>query len=298
MLDLLHIDKLRRGADGNNKDSPYYANYDESKANPYPYPDPLLLKNGKKVTSAKTWWNQRRPEIVEDFDREIYGRVPKNVPKVKWEVKNTTEGKNGDVDIVTKQLVGHVDNSSYPQVTVDIQTTLTVPKNAPGPVPVMILFGGGAGMPEAAVPRRWLRRQIQRRRMARVGAALELVDAAARRAGPAVDRKDPPRSSSFSPRAGATPTSHTGSVQADNGAGLMPGDHRPGQQGPAAQGRRLGRAAGVGLGRQPGAGLSRDGQGRERERGRPGGAFALGQGDDRGDGLRSAVRDRLRQLIG
>ncbi len=104
------------------------------------------------MTSAKTWWNQRRPEIVEDFDREIYGRVPKNVPKVKWEVKNTTEGKNGDVDIVTKQLVGHVDNSSYPQVTVDIQTTLTLPKNAPGPVPVMILFGGGAGMPGGCGP--------------------------------------------------------------------------------------------------------------------------------------------------
>ncbi len=71
MMDQLHIDKLRRGADGNNKEAPNYANYDESKANPYPkYPDPLLLKNGKKVTSAKMWWEQRRPEIVEDFDRE------------------------------------------------------------------------------------------------------------------------------------------------------------------------------------------------------------------------------------
>ena len=144
MLDQLHIDKLRRGADGNNKESPYYANYDESKANPYPnYPDPLTLKNGKKVTSAKMWWNQRRPEIVEDFDREVYGRVPKNVPKVKWEVMSTTDGKNGEVDIVTKQLVGHVDNSSYPAVTVDIQATLVTPANVKGQVPVMILFGGG-----------------------------------------------------------------------------------------------------------------------------------------------------------
>jgi hypothetical protein len=104
MMDLLHIDKLRRGADGNNKEAPNYANYDESKANPYPnYPDPLVMKNGKKVTSAKMWTNQRRPEIVEDFDREIYGRVPKVLPKVAWSVKSTTEGKNGDVDIVTKQ---------------------------------------------------------------------------------------------------------------------------------------------------------------------------------------------------
>ena len=144
MMEQLHIDQLRQGANGSNKQAPNYANYDESKANPYPdYPDPLTLKNGKKVTSAKMWWNQRRPEIVEDFDREIYGRVPKNVPKVKWEVMSSTEGKNGDVEVVTRQLVGHVDNSSYPEVTVDIQATLTLPANAAGKVPVMILFGPG-----------------------------------------------------------------------------------------------------------------------------------------------------------
>ena len=66
------------------------------------------MKNGKKVTKASDWWSKRRPEIVEDFDREVYGRVPKVTPKVKWEVANTTTGKNGDVDIVTKQLVGVV----------------------------------------------------------------------------------------------------------------------------------------------------------------------------------------------
>jgi hypothetical protein len=77
-------------------------------------PDPLVLKNGKRVTSAKVWWTKRRPEIVEDFDREIYGRVPKPTPKVTWEVVSTTQEKNGDVPVVTKKLVGHVDNSAYP----------------------------------------------------------------------------------------------------------------------------------------------------------------------------------------
>jgi hypothetical protein len=87
LMDLLHITSLRRGADGRNPDAPNAANYDESKANPYPHlPDPLILKNGRKVTRAAIWWNQRRPEIVEDFDREIYGRVPKVTPNVKWEV--------------------------------------------------------------------------------------------------------------------------------------------------------------------------------------------------------------------
>ncbi|MBZ5624603.1 MAG: acetylxylan esterase [Acidobacteriia bacterium] len=161
LMDLLHITEVRRGRDGNNKESPYYANYDESKANPYPnLPDPLVLKNGKKVTKAADWWSKRRPEIVEDFDREVYGRVPKVTPKVTWEVTSTTNGTNGDVPIITKQLVGTVDNSSYPMIAVKIQLTLTTPANATGPVPVIMQFGfafggrgpGAPGAPAAAPP--------------------------------------------------------------------------------------------------------------------------------------------------
>ena len=145
LMDLLHITSLRPGADQRNPQGPNGVNYDESKANPYPnLPDPLVLNNGKNVKTAKAWWQQRRPEIVEFFDREIYGRAPKNPPKVKWEVTATTNGTSGDVPVVTKQLVGHVDNSAYPQLSVNIQLTLTTPANATGPVPVMLLIGGGA----------------------------------------------------------------------------------------------------------------------------------------------------------
>lgn len=101
MLDLLHIASLRQGANGSNPQAPNYANYDESRANPYPnLPDPLLLNNGKKVTTAKMWRDQRRPEIVELFDREIYGRVPKLTPKVNWEVTRTTNETNGVVPAI------------------------------------------------------------------------------------------------------------------------------------------------------------------------------------------------------
>jgi hypothetical protein len=56
MMQLLKITSLRPGADGRNTEAPNAANYDEAKANPYPkLPDPLVLNNGKKVTSAKTW---------------------------------------------------------------------------------------------------------------------------------------------------------------------------------------------------------------------------------------------------
>lgn len=140
-LNLLHITALRRGPDGDPK-SPHAANLDESKATTYTIlPDPLVLKNGKKVTSAKIWWKKRRPEIVEDFDAEVYGRIPSNVPQVHWEVAGITNEKNDDIPVITKKVVGHVDNSSYPLITVDIQLSLTTPAHAAGPVPVIMEFG-------------------------------------------------------------------------------------------------------------------------------------------------------------
>ena len=142
LMDLLHITRLRPGADGRNPEAPNAANYDETKANPYPnLPNALILKNGKPVTSAKMWWNQRRAEIVEDFDREVYGRLPKVTPRVKWEVISAKNETNGDFPVITKKLVGHVDNSSYTPVKVDIDLTLTTPANATKPVPVIMEFG-------------------------------------------------------------------------------------------------------------------------------------------------------------
>jgi hypothetical protein len=129
------------------------ATYNEADANPYPtLPDPLTLKNGRKVTSASVWWKQRRPEILEDFQREIYGRTPKNVPKVSWKVVNTLNETEGDVPVVTRQLLGIVDNAAYPSISVIIQATLTTPAKASGPVPVIIQFGGGVfPLPEGTV---------------------------------------------------------------------------------------------------------------------------------------------------
>lgn len=140
MLDLLHINALRRGPDGDPK-SPNAANFDEAKvATNVKLPDPLVLKDGQRVTTAAMWWDRRRPEIVEDFDREVYGRVPPNVPHVKWEVASVKNEETGGVAVITKTLLGHVDNSSYPLITVDIQLALSTPAKASGPVPVMMEF--------------------------------------------------------------------------------------------------------------------------------------------------------------
>lgn len=142
MLDLLSIKTLRQGANGSNPQAPNAANYDEAKANPFPkLPEALTLKNGQKVKTATDWWHKRRPEIVEDFDREVYGKMPKNTPSVKWEVISVLDTMNGTVPVKTKQLIGHVDNSAYPDIKVDIQLSLTTPANATSGVPVIMEFG-------------------------------------------------------------------------------------------------------------------------------------------------------------
>lgn len=141
LMKLLQIDSLRPGPSGY-PNAPDAANSDESKDNPCPeLPDPLRLDNGQKVTTGDIWWKLRRLEIQECFDREIYGRVPKNVPKVKWEIISTTEDTTAQIPAMTKKLLGHVDNSSYPLLRVDIDLALTVPANAQGPVPIMMEFG-------------------------------------------------------------------------------------------------------------------------------------------------------------
>jgi hypothetical protein len=121
-----------------------WTSYDESKANLYPLPDPLILKNGQPVKDAATWWNQRRPEILEDFRTEIYGRIPENTPKVTWEVTDTNTNAAGGTAI-RKTVVGHIDNSRYPAAAPSIHITMFRPSNATGPVPMILVVVAGPG---------------------------------------------------------------------------------------------------------------------------------------------------------
>ena len=138
-MEKLGIKGLRRGPDPNNQTT-----FNEASANPYAstMPEVLTLRNGAKVTRAEQW-PSRRKEIVEDFEREVYGRIPRQVPKVTWEVVSATPGENSGVPTITKKLIGHVDNRSFLAVKVDIRGPVsTVPANSTTWVPIMVEFGG------------------------------------------------------------------------------------------------------------------------------------------------------------
>ena len=137
----LGITKLRSGPSGD-PNNPNAANTDESKANPYPnLPELMTLKDGTKVTTRDQWWKQRRPEIVEDFEREVLGRIPEGVPSVTWKVVKTIEKKLGETEVIEKRLVGRADNSRCPEIEVNIMMSIIAPKVTKGPVPALMQFG-------------------------------------------------------------------------------------------------------------------------------------------------------------
>jgi hypothetical protein len=210
MMEQLGITALRPGPSGN-ETAPNAANYDESKANPFPnLPDVMTLKNGTKVTSAEMWWTQRRPEIVEDFDREVLGRVPANAPRVTWTVNRTESFVVGGRPAVGRELIGRVDNSSHPAIEVNIAMTVVTPVNATRPVPVMMMFGGQSGMPPApGTP-----------------APAGRGGFGAGRGGPGgapAQPADPPAREQLIAAGWGYATINPGSIQADNGAGLTRG---------------------------------------------------------------------------
>ncbi len=138
MMELLHIKSLRPGFSGN-ANGPNPANYDEAKAGPFSkVPNPLILNNGKPVTTPTIWWNVRRPQIVAAFNEDVLGKAPAALPPVHWEVISVTHEMNGKVPIITKKLVGRVDNSGCPAIKVEIQLTLSTPADAKKPVPVIM----------------------------------------------------------------------------------------------------------------------------------------------------------------
>jgi hypothetical protein len=196
MMKQLGIRALRPGPSGN-ESAPNHANYDEATANPYPkLPEVLTLKNGNKVKSANDWWKHRRPEIVEDFEREVLGRIPANVPRVNWTVSSTDTESVGPHKAIKKQLLGRVDNSSYPAINVEIQMHLYTPAEAKGPVPVMIIFRGLGPRPGAP---------------------------ANRPAPPSPVSPDPPATEQLLAAGWGYAFLSPASIQADNGAGLTKG---------------------------------------------------------------------------
>jgi hypothetical protein len=142
MLSQLGLKEVRPGRDPNSDDPDRAPNYNEYKANPYLYyPDPLTTFSGEKVKDAAMWRDVRRPELVRVFEDEIYGRVPENVPAIRWEVVKEEKVDMEGIPCIRQDLAGVADNSACPSIEVRIQAQLTWPEAAKRPIPVIMEFG-------------------------------------------------------------------------------------------------------------------------------------------------------------
>ncbi|NGZ44119.1 acetylxylan esterase [Cytophagaceae bacterium 50C-KIRBA] len=154
MLQQLNIQSIRPGVNGSNPKAPNAANYDESKATIFPtIPAVLQLKNGRMVDSKRSWNYHRKPEVVEDFEREIYGRIPDNIPPISWKIISTENKTMAGFPVEVQKLIGTVDNKRFPSVSVQMEVTIGFRKDIKKAMPAMMelawFFPPGMNRPPA-----------------------------------------------------------------------------------------------------------------------------------------------------
>lgn len=112
--------------------TPFIANYDESKIAPYTLPDPLTFADGKPVKTAKDWTGRRRAEVLKLFEDNVYGKLP---PAAKIEFEVTKVDPNALGGAATRQEVT-VWPAGKQGPTMSI--LLYVPNSANGRVPAFV----------------------------------------------------------------------------------------------------------------------------------------------------------------
>ena len=167
MMSQLGITSVRPGLNGYATEGPNVPNYDELKANPYPfYPDVLTTFAGKKVTTPEQWYNERRPELVRYFQDQVYGNVPDNVPAIRWKVVKEEKIMMEDIPCIYRELAGVADNSACPFIEVSFQACVTWPENAGKNIPVILEFGmvGNRSFqrPGAPAAKSWQQQVVER----------------------------------------------------------------------------------------------------------------------------------------
>ncbi len=108
-------------------------NYDESKAENYILPDPLILPSGKMVKNTNTWEKKQRPYLLKLLQENMYGRIPGAPPEMYFELKEMNEDAL-EGTAIRKQVTVHF---SKKDDNAAMNLILYLPKSA-SPVPVFI----------------------------------------------------------------------------------------------------------------------------------------------------------------
>lgn len=113
---------------------PAGANYDEEKVAPYTLPDPLALAGGRKVEDAATWVAKRRPELIQLFEENVYGRPPKRPSGMRFQLTSLDKKALGGKATRKEVRIWITGKKDGPWMDV----LLYVPNGAPKPVPAFL----------------------------------------------------------------------------------------------------------------------------------------------------------------
>jgi hypothetical protein len=113
--------------------------YDESKVAEYTLPDPLIALDGSRIKTSDEWESVRRPEIMELFERHMYGKRPELPGKVSYQVKSVENSVFGG-KAIRKQVSIRLKNVG-PGFTLNV--LIYLPANAREPVPAFLGYNFG-----------------------------------------------------------------------------------------------------------------------------------------------------------
>ncbi|MEX2113838.1 MAG: acetylxylan esterase [Pirellulales bacterium] len=107
-------------------------NYDESKVPRFVLPDPLVMNDGRPVTSAAMWRSERRPELLAMFEQHVYGRRPPEPEGMRFHVTETDWHGKGTRKKVDVTFFGR--GGAYPGFAI----TLFAPRRGRRPAPAFV----------------------------------------------------------------------------------------------------------------------------------------------------------------
>ncbi len=117
-----------------------HMNDDLKSIRPYTLPDALTMQDGRKVETAEQWFKERRPELLNLFDTEMFGKAPGKIEGTTWEVIDEDRHALGGKAIRKQIKIDFNRDKRY------IIALMYLPADAEGKVPVFmgLNFNGNA----------------------------------------------------------------------------------------------------------------------------------------------------------
>jgi hypothetical protein len=143
-------------------------NYDENSVRPYTLPDPLVFNDGSRVRDAAAWHNRRRPELLELFSREIFGRTPSARPeKMHWAVTSLDRAALGGKAVRKEVTVWFTERKDGPKMHLLLyHPVATAHARAPWPAFVGLNYFGNNSVhadPGIALSTAWMRESAEQK---------------------------------------------------------------------------------------------------------------------------------------